>query len=332
MKLVTFEIRTPLGRVERIGALAESGIIDLRTGYARYLRESRGRRPADELAAVMFPADMIGFFRTGQAGFEAARETLEFISRSEHKGPLPGLKGETIIYGPDRVRLKAPVPRPGSIRDYSSYQAHVEFFQETPQEAWFRMPVCYKGNPGSVIGPGDTIFWPGFSDRLDYEMEYGFYIGKEGLNIPREQAREYIAGYTIFNDISARDQQREEMTCYLGPYKGKDTCNVMGPCLVTPDEVDPADMKMVTRVNGEVWSEGNSGTSHWTVGQLIEYASLEETLYPGDFLAMGTIGKGSGIELDRWIQPGDLIEMEAEGIGVLSNRMGEKRPRRVFAG
>ena len=192
------------------------------------------------------------------------------------------------------------------------------------------MPVCYKGNPGSVIGPEETILWPSFSDRLDYEMEYGFYIGKEGINISRDQAEEYVAGYTIFNDITARDWQRQEMTCHLGPYKGKDTCNIMGPCLVTPDEVNPINMRMVTRVNGEVWSDGNSGTSYWTVAQVIEYASIDETLYPGDFLAMGTVGGGCGIELDKWIQPGDVIEMEAEGIGILRNRVGDKAPKRIF--
>lgn len=331
MRLVTFEIMTPIGTKQRIGAFLGNWMVDLNLGYTRYLYENNPLELACDLASALIPSDMIGLFKSGKEGLDAARETLDYLARLEDKGPLHGARGETIFHQTDQVRLKAPVPRPCSIRDYSSYQAHVEFFQETPQEAWFRMPVCYKGNPGSVIGPEDTIFWPGFSDRLDYEMEYGIYIGKEGINIPRDQAREHIAGYTIFNDISARDWQQKEMTCYLGPYKGKDTCNVMGPCLVTPDEVDPADMRMVTRVNNEVWSEGNSGTSHWTVDQLVEYASLEETLYPGDFLAMGTIGKGSGIELDRWIRPGDLIEMEAEGIGTLRNRVGEKRPRRVFA-
>ena len=330
MKLITFEVPSPVGPMQRIGALIKDRIIDLNMGHARYLHEKRGSRLAYELSSVILPSNMIDFFRTGQEGKEAADITIEYVTLLMDEGPVFGPNGENVIYELDQVKLKAPVPRPNSIRDYSSYEAHVKFFQKTPTEAWYRMPVCYKGNPGSVIGPEEIILWPSFSDRLDYEMEYGFYIGKEGINISRDQAEEYVAGYTIFNDITARDWQRQEMTCHLGPYKGKDTCNIMGPCLVTPDEMDPKNMRMVTRVNSEVWSDGNSGTSYWTVAQLIEYASMDETLYPGDFLAMGTVGGGCGIELDKWIQPGDVIEMEAEGIGILRNLVGDKAPKRIF--
>ena len=321
MKLVTFEVSTPLGPMQRIGALTQKGLIDLNMGYTCYRYEKQGSRFAYELSSALLPPNMIDFFRTGKEGKEAAEATIKYITPLEE---VSGPNGENVIYSLDKVKMKAPVPRPNSIRDYTSYEAHVRFFQKTPTDAWYQMPVCYKGNPDAVIGSEEEILWPSFSDRLDYEMEYGFYIGKEGINISRDQAEKYIAGYTIFNDISARDKQQQEMTAKLGPYKGKDTCNIMGPCLVTPDEVDPNNMQMVTRVNGEVWSEGNSGTSYWTVAQLIEYASMDETLYPGDFLAMGTMGRGSGIELDKWIQPGDIIEMAADGIGILRNRVGDK--------
>jgi 2-keto-4-pentenoate hydratase/2-oxohepta-3-ene-1,7-dioic acid hydratase in catechol pathway len=120
------------------------------------------------------------------------------------------------------------------------------------------------------------------------------------------------------------------MVVGLGPVKGKDFCSVMGPCLVTPDEVNPANMRMTARINGEVWSDNNSGTSYWTWPQIIEFASMEETLYPGDFLGSGTVEKGCGGELNRWIQPGDVIELEVEGIGVLRNRVGKKPPKRTF--
>nr|MBC8512556.1 fumarylacetoacetate hydrolase family protein [Dehalococcoidia bacterium] len=136
---------------------------------------------------------------------------------------------------------------------------------------------------------------------------------------------------TIFNDISARDIQLQEMMAYgLGPVKGKDFCSIMGPCLVTPDEVDPGNMRMIARINGEVWSDNNSGTSYWTWPQIIEFASMDETLYPGDFLGSGTVEKGCGGEMGRWLQPGDVIELEVEGIGVLRNRVGEKLPKRAF--
>jgi 2-keto-4-pentenoate hydratase/2-oxohepta-3-ene-1,7-dioic acid hydratase in catechol pathway len=328
MKLVTFDVPTPIGPVQRIGMLYQERILDLNRGYTCYLQEKYGKNRAYELASTQLPNRMIDFFRTGREGREAAERTIEYVDHLNKKGPIWGPQGENILYEIDNVKLKAPVPRPHSIRDYSSFEVHVAFFTKTPPEAWFQMPTCYKGNPDTVIGPEETILWPSFTERLDYELEYGFYIGKEGINIPRDRAEEYIAGYTIFNDITARDILRLEMSCHLGPYKGKDTCNIMGPCLVTPDEVNPQDMLMVARINGEIWSEGNSGTSYWTAAQIIEFASMDETLYPGDFLGFGTVGKGCGIELDKWIQPGDVIELEVEGIGILRNHVGEKPPIR----
>jgi 2-keto-4-pentenoate hydratase/2-oxohepta-3-ene-1,7-dioic acid hydratase in catechol pathway len=230
------------------------------------------------------------------------------------------------------VKLKAPVPRPNSLRDYLAFEGHASFSGKRQlDKGWYEIPVCYKGNPDTVIGPEETIPWPSYTDLLDYELEYGIYIGKEGKNIPREKAGEYIAGYTILNDVSARDIQLQEMLAGgLGPVKGKDFCSVMGPCLVTPDEMNPSNLRMTARINGEVWSDNNSGTAYWTWPQIIEFASMEETLYPGDFLGSGTVEGGCGVELNRWIQPGDVIELEVEGIGILRNRVGEKPPKRTF--
>jgi len=245
---------------------------------------------------------------------------------------LLGPKGEKILYEMAEVKLKAPVPRPNSLRDYIAFEGHASLSgKKQLDKGWYEMPVCYKGNCDTIIGPGETILWPAFTDLLDYELEYGIFIGKEGKNIPRGKAEEYIAGYTIFNDISARDIQLTEMLAFgLGPVKGKDSCSVMGPCLVTPDEIDPKNMRMTARINGEVWSDNNSGTSYWTWPQIIEFASMEEALYPGDFLGSGTVEGGCGLELNRWIQPGDVIELEAEGIGILRNQVGQKPPKRTF--
>lgn len=332
MKLVTFEVSTAIGPVQRTGALSQDRVIDLNMGYTRYLKEARGSGRAYELAAALLPPDMIDLFRAGKEGREAAEVTIEYVAKELAKGPISGPRGERIVYDMGEVKLKAPVPRPNSLRDYLCFEGHASFSgQRELAEAWYQMPVCYKGNPDTVIGPEETILWPSFCDLLDYELEYGIYICKEGRNIPRERAEEYIAGYTIFNDISARDIQLQEMMCGLGPVKGKDTCSVMGPCLVTPDEVEPRNMRMIARVNGEVWSDNNSGTSHWTWPQVIEFASTDETLYPGDFMGSGTVEKGCGLELGRWLQPGDVIELEVEGIGVLRNRVGEKPAKRVFA-
>jgi 2-keto-4-pentenoate hydratase/2-oxohepta-3-ene-1,7-dioic acid hydratase in catechol pathway len=332
MKLVTFVVSTPIGQIQRIGAIRQNKIIDLNMGYARYLADNRGDGRAYELAAATLPSDMIAFFRIGGEGRDAAELTVDYVAKYRSKGNLLGPRGEKIIYKMNEVRLKAPVPRPNSLRDYLSFDGHASFSgKKQLDKGWYEMPVCYKGNPDTIIGPDEIILWPAFTDLLDYELEYGIYIGKEGKNIPREQAWDYIAGYTIFNDISARDIQLEEMMVGgVGPAKGKDTCSVIGPCLVTPEDIDPSNLRMMARVNGEVWSDNNSGTAYWTWPQIIEFASMEETLYPGDFLGSGTVEGGSGMELNRWIQPGDIIELEVEGIGILRNRVGEKPPKRMF--
>jgi 2-keto-4-pentenoate hydratase/2-oxohepta-3-ene-1,7-dioic acid hydratase in catechol pathway len=147
-------------------------------------------------------------------------------------------------------------------------------------------------------------------------------IGRKGRNIKASDAGEYIAGYTVMNDFSARDIQRKEMKVRLGPAKGKDWCTAIGPVLVTPDEIgDPYNLRMTARVNGVSWSEGNSGTMYWKFEQMIEFLSKDDTIFPGDLIGSGTVGGGCGLELDRWVQPGDVIELEIEKIGVLRNRV-----------
>jgi 2-keto-4-pentenoate hydratase/2-oxohepta-3-ene-1,7-dioic acid hydratase in catechol pathway len=332
MKLVTFVVSTPVGQIQRIGAIHQDRISDLNMGYARYLADKYGSSEAYELASAILPTDMIGFFRRGEEGKEKAELTIDYVGRYQTEDGLLGPRGENIVYETGEVQLKAPVPRPNSIRDYVSFEGHASFSGKRQlDKGWYEIPVCYKGNPNTVIGPEEAIPWPAFTDLLDYELEYGIYIGKEGKNIPRERAEEYIAGYTIFNDVSARDIQAKEMLAGgLGPAKGKDTCSAIGPCIVSPEEIDPGNLRMLARVNGDVWSDNNSGTAYWTWPQIIEFASMEETLYPGDFLGSGTVEGGCGWELNRWIKPGDIIELEVEGIGILRNRVGEKPPKRMF--
>jgi 2-keto-4-pentenoate hydratase/2-oxohepta-3-ene-1,7-dioic acid hydratase in catechol pathway len=332
MKLATFGVATPVGQIRRIGAIHRNEIIDLNMGYTHYLAEKHGGGQAYELAAAVLPPDMIAFLGRGREGIDKVELTIDYVAKCHAKGCFVGPRGEQIVYAMEEVKLKAPVPRPNSLRDYLTFEGHASFSgKKQLDKGWYEIPVCYKGNPDTVIGPDEVILWPAFTDLLDYELEYGIYIGREGKNIPRERAKEYIAGYTIFNDISARDIQLKEMLAGgVGPAKGKDTCSVMGPCLLTPDEVDPMNLRMTARVNGEVWSDNNSGTAYWTWPQIIEFASMEETLYPGDFLGSGTVEGGCGMELNRWIQPGDIIELEVEGIGTLRNRVGEKPPKRTF--
>ena len=166
--------------------------------------------------------------------------------------------------------------------------------------------------------------WPRYSERLDFELEFGCYIGTAGKDIPKERAREHIFGYTIFNDFSARDEQALEMMGQLGPGKGKDFdhSNVMGPCLVTADEIrDVYDLTMICRVNGEEWGRGNSRDMHWKFEDCIAHVSRSESLHPGEFFGSGTVGNGCGLEHMRFLEPGDLVELEVEGLGTLKNRV-----------
>ena len=232
----------------------------------------------------------------------------------------------------DQIVLLAPVPRPPRIRDYMTYEQHVSGAGIAVPPAFSQTPACYKGNPLTVAGPETEIPWPGYTDQLDYELELGFYVAGQGTDLSVDEARAHVAGVTLFNDVSARDIQMVEMTMMIGPSKSKDFCNVMGPCLVTIDEVDEFAIELVARVNGEEWSRGTSAARRFSFAQLLAWASWAEPLVPGEFLAVGTIGGGCGMELDRWIQPGDVVELEATGIGALRNRIGAKQARATSSG
>ncbi|MFY9398923.1 MAG: fumarylacetoacetate hydrolase family protein [Desulfomonilia bacterium] len=179
-----------------------------------------------------------------------------------------------------------------------------------------------------MVGTGADVRIPPYTSRFDYELEFGVFIGRKGVDIPKEQAREYIGGYTVFNDFSARDIQLREQKGRLGPAKGKDfdTGNAMGPYLVTPDEVpDPYGLAMIARVNGEEWSRGTSADMGYTFEDLIAYISRSETLHPGDFIGSGTCSgpgcRGCGLEMNRFLEPGDVVELEVERLGTLRNRV-----------
>jgi 2-keto-4-pentenoate hydratase/2-oxohepta-3-ene-1,7-dioic acid hydratase in catechol pathway len=179
--------------------------------------------------------------------------------------------------------------------------------------------------PDTVIGPEQEIPWPRYTEKLDHELELAIVIGRKGKDIPRESALDHVFGYTLWNDMSARDVQSRELPVGMGPAKAKDWdgSNVLGPCLVTADEVDADDIHLTVRVNGETWGGDSTARMHHRIEDLIAYASQAQTLYPGEVLGSGTATGGSGVELNRWLAPGDVIEMEAEGIGVLRNRVGK---------
>ncbi|HTK07126.1 MAG TPA: fumarylacetoacetate hydrolase family protein [Ktedonobacteraceae bacterium] len=227
------------------------------------------------------------------------------------------------------ARLLAPL-RPRSMRDFLAFEGHlknamVRLGRPIPNE-WYSVPAFYKGMPDTVIGPEETIPWPAYTEKLDHELELAAVIGKRGKDISRENALSYIFGYTIWNDVSARDVQTRELPVNMGPAKAKDWdgSNVLGPCIVTADELDAGNLHMIVRVNGELLGEDTSAHMHHTFADMIAYASQAQTLYPGEVFGSGTAARGSGLELDRFLHAGDIVEMEIEGIGQLRNRIGKK--------
>ena len=203
---------------------------------------------------------------------------------------------------------------------------------------WYRMPVFYFSNPLVIYGPDEAVPYPAASEQLDYELEIGCVIGKSGRNVPASAAMEYIAGFCIFNDWSARDLQFDEMTFGLGPAKGKDSASSIGPWVVTTDELLPhikdgrLDLKCRVRVNGDDWlRDGEAVNAYYGWGEIIERAAKDSRIAPGDVIGSGTVGGGSvreairkGYEAARWLEPGDRVELEVSGIGTLGNTLGPK--------
>ncbi len=250
--------------------------------------------------------------------------------------------------------LLAPVPHPRSCRDGYAFRQHVETARRNRGLGMIpefeRFPVFYFTNHQAVYGPGELSFMPDHFNKLDYELELAVVIGKRGRNIPASEADAHIAGFMIMNDLSARKLQMEEMQLNLGPAKGKDFATVLGPWLVTPDELEaygtPAkaghtgknyDLAMRCWVNKVLLSEGNMKDMDWTFAELIERASYGADLYPGDVIGSGTVGTGCLLELngtgrlkdaafqEQWLQEGDLVEMEITGLGHLTNTICRER-------
>ncbi len=215
------------------------------------------------------------------------------------------------------VELRPPVLRPPSVRDFMAFEEHVANTRrrrgaEVPRE-WYEIPVFYFSNPHAIYGDGEEVPYPEGTEELDYELECAAIIGAEGK----------IGGFTVMNDWSARDVQRQEMRVGLGPAKGKDFATSLGPVLVTPDELDGSSGEMVARVNGAERSRGNLASMFHKWDALLAQAARNTILAPGDVIGSGTVGSGCILEHGdgRWLQRGDLVELEIEGIGVLRNTL-----------
>ncbi len=329
MQYVTF-VTNETPRLPRLGALAGPWVVDL--AVAQPWAQSAKNLPPEPLPGSLMELILAG------PGAWATTQTLMAAVRGEDLAALATLRQGTLVHHLEHVHLLPPLPRPMGLRDFYAFEQHVAtaFAHRGAQvpEAWYRHPVFYFSNPHSVYGPDETVPHPRTTRELDYELEIGCVIGQAGRTIPADRASVFIFGYTIFNDWSARDVQREEMSVGLGPAKGKDFASSFGPCLVTPDEFEDRrmdrpgvfDLEMTARVNGEERSRGNWKDIHYSFAEMIERASEEVFLLPGEVLGSGTVGTGCLLELTQgrgpWLQPGDVIELEIERMGVLRNTIG----------
>lgn len=312
MKLVTF--RSPATPVGRAGWLDGEYAIDAASAQ-RWARDHRGHSSKVELAG--------GMEALLCAPIQLLKEIAELVE---------SVRPETVAYPLETVQLLAPLPHPRTIRDFYAFEQHVKTARARRGRAmipeWYEMPVFYFSNPNAVVGPGDEVTRPAYTEEMDFELEVAAVIGQGGIDIPAEEAEQHIAGYMIMNDWSARDIQRREMAVGLGPAKGKDFASSFGPWIVSPDEL--ADrrrgpryhLEMRARVNGVEVSRGDLEDLHWTFGQMIAHASRACRLFPGEVIGTGTVGTGCLLELGLpWLQPGDTVELEVERLGVLSNRV-----------
>jgi fumarylacetoacetate (FAA) hydrolase len=242
------------------------------------------------------------------------------------------------------LRFGPPLLAPPSLRDFYAFEGHVRTIWERRggevPEAWYRMPIFYFSNVSEIRGPDDPIWAPAGSDELDYELEVAALVDTPATDLPPDRAEEAIGGYTIFNDWSARDFQRDETTVRLGPAKGKDFASSFGPWIVTPDELAPArregatgpDLAMTAEVNGVETSRGTWSDAHFGFGDMLARASADVRLRPGDLVGSGTVGTGCLLEvreatLGRYLQPGDEVTLRIERLGALSSPIVERPPR-----
>lgn len=345
MRLVTF---IPPDGQPRSGVLLTDAVIDLAVAAPLVLEETATLRwdmlsllRGDQEDVNLDTAGAIVAAVVAAIGSEGSLESMPDSSygNGSHDTGLAGnilIGGVEMLLPLEQVRLLAPLPRPASLRCFEAFEQHSAAAyrlaaQLLPRE-WYRFPAFAFGNHTAIYGPDDILPHP-VSAALDYELEIACVIGREGRDIPVEEAPDYIAGYTILNDWHARDIQAEEEPIGLGATKASDFATSIGPWLVTPDELDiyAEDdgrflLTMIARVNSIERSRGLFNTIHYTFAEMIAHASRNAMLYPGDILSSGAVGNGCLMELTHgygpWLEQGDMVELEVTGLGVLRNRVG----------
>jgi len=293
--------------------------------------EDQGANNPKRKAATFSPALLSELLQVQDNGIDFFKESYELFKTLSRKGILKTHDGADISFDlkdHKNLSLDKPIDSINCFRDFYTHEKHVKIgFEkrgEPVPEEWYKIPVYYKSNTAGFIATDDIIPWPSFTQKLDYELELAAVIGKRGKNLTEANAYSHILGFTVLNDLSARDLQKDEMKVRLGPSKSKDFASIIGPVIVTSDEFhfqDP-DLLMTARVNGDIWSQGRTSDSYYSWGEMLAFASKDEWLLPTDVCGSGTVGTGCGLELDKWIRPGDLLELEIEQIGILKNIVG----------
>jgi acylpyruvate hydrolase len=329
MKILRYAPADDVAATPRLGLLTGDGacLADLTRACARQLA-ARGESGAEATAAMRFSGDVAAFLAGGKPAWDALSETADFLSSGEGEG----LDGQPLLVPLDAVRLHAPIRPPKMIAVGRNYSEHMAEMRGAAPKEGPKVPSAWIKANSTICGPNDDIVKPHMTAMLDYETELSLVIGTRCKNVPEDRAYEIIAGYTIVNDITARDVariERKEGNQLLG--KMFDTFAPMGPCFVTADEIaDPMNLALRTRVNGETRQDGNTGTMIWNVRQLIAYLS-QMTLDPGDVILTGTpsgVASGHKVEGENWfLQDGDVLESEMEDIGTMRNRIVDEPDR-----
>lgn len=315
MQLARIAVDTPDGPQARIVVARDDDPddwIDIRAAERlRLIRAGATADGATRIAEAVAPGSLTAALQTGPAFREAALAAAQ-SQDEDARAPVP--------------RLLAPID-PAAYRDFMAFEEHFvtaarRIRNRDPAPVLYELPVSYFGNAHAVLGPDDEIPWPHYTREMDFELELGIVIATGGRDLGSEQALQHVLGLTVFNDFSARDIQAQEMTGGLGPSKGKHFASSVGPRIVTLDSL-PSSLAMTARVNGNTWSRGDSASIMWPIAELVAWASAAEPLATGTLLGSGTVGGGCGLELGRRLSPGDVVELEIEGIGVLRNRLGQ---------
>jgi 2-keto-4-pentenoate hydratase/2-oxohepta-3-ene-1,7-dioic acid hydratase in catechol pathway len=316
MKFITFALSSDPNKTPRTGVWKEDGsAVDLQASYLA----------ANGVLSDDF-TDMVKLIEGGAK----TRKLVEDLLQDKH----------AVSFAKDEFGLLSPILRPVSYKDTMCHEKHliqavrtfykmqgkdVDSMDLKPDKHWYEAPIYYKGNCNSFVGDGAVVGYPKGETFRDIELELAVIIGKEGHDLSPEEAWDHIFGYTILNDFSARITQSKDMasSSHLGPAHGKDFASGMGPCITTADEFNVDDAVMCWRVNGEEWGRGNANEMYHKVNTVVSYSSFAEIIYPGSLIGTGTVGNGCALEFGKSLNPGDVVELEIEGIGVLTNTIAE---------